>query len=786
MSLGALTAALADRYTIERELGQGGMATVYLAHDIKHDRQVAIKVLRPELVAALGAARFLAEVKITARLDHPHILTLIDSGEVDGTLFYVMPFVRGESLRAKVDRDHQLGIDEALGIARQIASALDHAHRHGVIHRDVKPENILLHEGEAFLTDFGIALAASEAGGERLTETGLSLGTPSYMSPEQAAGDRNVGARSDIYALGAVTYEMLTGEPPVSGSTVQAVIAKVMTERPTAMRILRDSVPVLVDAAVMRALAKAPMDRFATALEFSESLLAEPSDAAVMSARTMSKKWIGVAASLVLLGAIGTYLFTHRSSAAGGGQGVTIRSIAVLPFDNYSADSTEDYFAEGMTDELTTDLASISALRVTSRGSTMQFAGKGRPSAPEIAKALDVDAIVEGSVTRSGDKVRITAQLIDARADKHIWAQSFERRSSDVFALQAELASAIAEAINAQLTPGEKARLAAAPSIDPAAHEAYLKGRYFFNRPSDGNLEKAVAQFGEAVRLSPNFAPAWSGLSDAYLWAAFNDGFMGPGEAGPKAREAAERAVQLDSSAAEGHTSLGTYLAWFAHDWAGSERELRRAIALNPNYAFAHDQFGLMLGFLERFDEAVSEGKQAMVLDPLSPAILIDAMVPFLFQRDVPSATALAQRAADLDPSFYFPPFGTAWLNLQLGKYREAVSLLEKARTMGAPSVVTGYLAYAYGKSGEPVKAREALAELKKMSRSGDGASFDVALFHLGQDDTPRALDYLEKAFAANAQSLVWLKADAIYDPLRREPRFIALMQRMNFTTGRP
>jgi len=267
-----LAAALADRYRIERELGQGGMATVYLAHDLKHEREVALKVLRLELAAVLGPERFLAEIKITARLDHPHILTLIDSGASDGFLYYVLPFVRGESLRDKLNREKQLGLEEALTITKQVASALDYAHHHGVVHRDIKPENILLHEGEAVLTDFGIALAVKEAGGNRLTETGLSLGTPQYMSPEQATGDRQLDARSDVYSLGAVLYEMLAGEPPVTGPNVQAMIAKLMTERPTRLRVVRETVPEGIDNAVARALSKVPADRFASASEFARGL----------------------------------------------------------------------------------------------------------------------------------------------------------------------------------------------------------------------------------------------------------------------------------------------------------------------------------------------------------------------------------------------------------------------------------------------------------------------------------------------------------------------------------
>jgi eukaryotic-like serine/threonine-protein kinase len=317
-----LTTALEQRYRIERQLGAGGMATVYLATDLKHDREVALKVLRPELGAVLGVERFLAEIKITARLDHPHILTLIDSGAEAGYLYYVLPLVRGESLRDKLDREHQLGLDEALAITRQVASALDYAHRHGVVHRDIKPENILLLEGEAMLADFGIALAVSEAGGNRLTETGLSLGTPAYMSPEQATGDRLLDARSDVYSLGAVLYEMLAGEPPVTGPSAQAMIAKLMTERPVHLRVVRPSVPEAVDAAVARALDKTPADRFASAGDFARALEARAVTGsstaptiAVRASRSRRPVWIVLAAALVALAVAGAWASARRRAS---------------------------------------------------------------------------------------------------------------------------------------------------------------------------------------------------------------------------------------------------------------------------------------------------------------------------------------------------------------------------------------------------------------------------------------------------------------------------------------
>ena len=780
--LDQLTAALAERYRIERELGVGGMAIVYLAHDIKHNRQVALKVIKPELAAAVGAERFLREIQVTANLQHPHILALYDSGAANGTLYYVMPFVQGESLRERLNREKQLTVEETIRIVTQVAGALDFAHRQGVIHRDIKPENILLHDGEALIADFGIALAVGHAGSGRITDSGLSVGSPQYMSPEQAAGESDVGARSDIYSLGAVTYEMLAGEPPVTGPTAQVIIAKLMTERPTSLRVVRDVVTPSLDAAVMRALAKSPTDRFATAREFADALT---KSAVVQKSKT---SWIVPAAVLVVVAASLLIMFNMRAENSRNAQSVAavssvavIRSIAVLPLDNYSGDSTQEYFVEGMTDELTADLAKISSLRVISRGSASQFNGKKRPSTPDIAKALNVDAIVEGSVVRVGDKVRITAQLINARLDQHIWSDNFERSSGNVFVLQAELASAIARAINVALTPGEQSRLASTKSVNPDAHDAYLKGRYFFNRPSDANLQSAIEQFRIAVKLDPSFAPAYSGLSDAYLWAGYNEGRMTATAARPKARDAALKAVQLDSSSAEAHASLATYKLFYEYDWAGCEREFRKAIALNPNYAFAHDQFSMALAFTGRFDEAIAEGKRAAELDPLSPQILIDATMPHMFRKDFDAASELAKRAGQLDPTYFFPVMVEGWIKMENGHPREAIPFLAKSAAMDAPPFVTAYLAYARGASGDKAGALAELETLKKMAGSAPVLPFNLAMVYLGLGDKARAIDNLEKALVADSQMLAWLGHDSIFDSLRGEPRFAALLKRLNF-----
>jgi len=464
-----------------------------------------------------------------------------------------------------------------------------------------------------------------------------------------------------------------------------------------------------------------------------------------------------------------------------GGGSPAIQSIAVLPLDNYSGDPGQDYFAEGMTDELTSDLANISQLRVISRGSVMQFKGSHRPPTPEIAKTLDVDAIVEGSVIRSGDKVRITAQLIDARSDRHLWSKSFERSSRDVLALQDELASAIAREIHVRLTPHEQSRLTRASSVNPEAYDAYLKGRYFFNRPSDENLSKAIGLFEEATARDPSYAPAFSGLSDALLWAGYNEGVLTGSEARPKAKAAAEKAIALDDSSAEAHTSLANFKLWYEYDWAGSEAEFRRAFELNPNYAFAHDQFGIGLSFQGRFDEAIAEGKRAAALDPLSPQIPLDAAMAFGFKGDYEAGRELARRAAALDPTLFFAPYEEAWIDIQAERFPDAIAKLLKAKPMESPGFVSAWLAYAYGASGDRAAALAEAEDLKKRSLHGSVTPFNRALIALGLGDRAATLDALEQAYAADSQWLGWLGLDKIFDPLRSEPRFVALLKKLGF-----
>ena len=461
-----------------------------------------------------------------------------------------------------------------------------------------------------------------------------------------------------------------------------------------------------------------------------------------------------------------------------------VHSIAVLPLDDFSGDaSQQDYFADGMTDELTTQLATVSQLRVTSRSSAMRFKGRDRPPTPEIARALHVDTLVEGSVLRAGDKVRITAQLIDTTTDKHLWAKSFEGDLRDVLALQAELATAIAREISVRLTPQQEARLSTAPTVNPAAHDAYLKGRYFFVRPSDENLLKAIAAFEDAIRLAPDFARAYAGLADAYLWAGFNEVAVTPEDAMVKAKVATEKALQLDDTLADAHTSLAQLRSFYEYDWAGSEKEFRRALTLNGSYAFAHDQFGIVLAYQGRLDEALPESNRAAELDPLSPETLTDLAMVLAFRGDLVAAKAQCRRAEELDPSLFLAPFFIGWADLQVGQFAAAIPELQKAAARDAPPFVDAWLSYAYGASGNHAQAAAVLDQWREKAPDVKVPPIALAIAHLGVGDRERALDELDRAYMAHSAMLVGVKMDRTFDSIRSEQRFVALMRKLGLGT---
>ncbi|MGH7712383.1 MAG: protein kinase domain-containing protein, partial [Gemmatimonadaceae bacterium] len=530
--------ALAGRYAIERELGSGGMATVYLADDLKHDRKVAIKVIKEDMASMLGLDRFMREIQVAAKLSHPNIMPLYDSGAVDGSPFYVMPYVSGESLRHKLQRDRQLPVAEAIALVRQVAAALTYAHARGLVHRDISPENILLHEGTALVTDFGIALALDQRPAERLTAHGMTLGKAEYMSPEQVTADQTLDARSDVYSLGCVLYELLAGEPPFTGATTQAIMAKRFTDPVPSVRRLRPAVPRAVDEALMTALAKAPADRFSSAAEFAAAFDKPPNGP------------------------------------------VEAPSVAVLPFLNLSRDPDNEYFADGITEDVIAHLSKVRSLKVISRGSVMQF--KDRARGPrEIGATLRTATVLDGSVRRAGDRVRIVAELIDTQTDRNLWAETYDRQLTDIFAIQSDVAVRIAAALKTELSPDERARIGKEPTHSLRAYQLYLQGRHHFGRFLEATLLEAIGYFEQATLADPAFALAYAGIALCYAELLVQESAsVPPREAYERAKEAVKRAIELDNTLGEAHGVLALLMFTYEFNWSGAEDELKTALKL--------------------------------------------------------------------------------------------------------------------------------------------------------------------------------------------------------------
>jgi len=733
-----LNAALAGRYAIERELGSGGMATVYLADDLKYHRRVAVKVLRPELASVLGADRFLREVEIAASLNHPHILALYDSGEADGLLFYVMPYVKGESLRHKLEREQQLPIDDALRITRQVASALAHAHDQGVIHRDVKPENILLYESEAMVADFGIALAVSAAAGERLTETGLVVGTPEYMSPEQALGERELHASSDVYSLGCVLYEMLAGEPPFTGPTAQAVIAKRLVDPVPAVRRLRDAVPEGVERALMGALARVPADRFASAAAFAEAL-ATPG--VVRPPRP--------------------------------------RSVAVLPFVNLSADPENEYFADGITEDVIAQLSKIRALEVISRTSVMPFK-KRQEGLRAIAAKLGVATLLEGSVRRAGDRVRVVAQLIDADTDQHLWAETYDRQLTDVFAIQTDVALQIAAALKAELSPDERTRIHKEPTNDLQAYQLYLQGRHCLVKFTDPGIRRGIEYFEQAIARDPEYALAHAGVAMAFTeLGGQGGGLVTSAQAYERAKEAAAKALALDGALGEARCMLAFLKFVCDFDWTGAEAEFKRALDLSPGSADTYDLYGRMLSALMRHDEAIAMVKRAQELDPLAHRTDVASMLVRAGRYG--EAVQAATRAVEFDPD---DPRGRAilgWAHLKNGNPDTGLAQLERAvSTAPGNTLFWAQLGQAYALVGRVAQAREVLRQLQDLARERYVSPYHLAYIYTGLGEQDTAIDLLEQAYEQRSGGVYGMKGSFLFTTLHSHPRFVALLRRMH------
>ena len=710
-----LRSTLAGRYQVEREVGRGGMATVYLAQDLKHGRPVALKVLHPELAASLGSERFLREIQIAARLQHPHILPLYDSGQAGELLYYVMPFVEGESLRDRLTHEKQLPVEDAVQIGRDIAAALDYAHRHGVVHRDIKPENVMLHEGEAIVTDFGIAKAVSAAGGESLTQTGMAVGTPAYMSPEQASGDREPDGRSDIYSLGCVLYEMLAGSAPFTGPTVQSIIMKRFTEPVPSVRATRSTVTAELEQVVSKALAKDPIDRFQTA-----NLLVQ-----------------GLGSPKVVTPPNATPLATPLTT--------TKKSIAVLPFADMSPQKDQDYFCEGIAEEIINALSKIEALHVASRSSA--FAFKGHQDVRKVGEQLGAGTVLEGSVRKAGNRLRISAQLVKVADGYQLWSERYDRELEDVFAIQDEIAENIVKALRVVLSDREKRAIEKAPTANVQAYEFYLRGRQYFHQWRKKGVEYARRMFERAMDIDPDYALAHAGAADCC-------------------------------------SALYTWWDASKPNLEGADSYSRRALALDPELAEAHEARGLALTLRKQYEEAEAEFQEAIRLNPK----LFEAHYFFaracLAQGKYEQAAKLFEQASELRPEDYQSPVILAEVYKALGRSADADAAnrrgvqLAEARLALNPdesrALVLG--AGAHCRLGNVTRALDLIHQTLALDPDDSGVLYNVACVYANAGQPEEAISCLERAIQNGFGHWEWLEHDSDLESLRGHPRFLALL----------
>ena len=733
---------LADRYRLDREIGRGGMATVYLAQDLKHHRPVAVKILHAELAANVGADRFLREIEIAARLSHPHILTLIDSGSVvvsrqssvigpaddrrpmtddrsgSTLLYYVMPFVEGESLRQRLNRQKQLPLEETMGIGRQVASALAYAHGRGVVHRDIKPENVMLSGGEAIVTDFGIAKAVS-TGSDTLTQAGTSIGTPAYMSPEQASGDADLDGRSDIYSLGCVLYEMLAGDPPFAGGTVQSIIVRRFTETPAALRTTRAGIPDATDSAVMRALARNPADRYSTATELAQAL--------VDSIRVVTPS--GMATTSV-----------HAVTAT--------RSIAVLPFVDMSPERDQEYFADGIAEEIINALSKLQALRVASRTSSFAFKGKSEDIG-DIGRKLKVATVLEGSVRKAGNRLRVTSQLVDVTDGYQLWSGRFDRELEDVFAIQDEIAASITKALSVVLNEDEKKKIERSRSENVEAYEFYLRGRQYFHQFREKALQFARRMFTRAIEIDPGYARAHAGIADCssmlyHYWDASDANLE-------QASTASQKALELSPDLAEAHASRGLALS-LSKKYESAASEFETAIRLDPKLYEGHYYYALA-----RFGEGNYREAHRLFLQA-------SAVRPEDFQAAALGALSLAALG---DPG-------------EVEAYRVALAIMERHLELNPEDARALYLgSNALFKLGDPERAESWAERALTVDPNDAGVLYNVACCFGLQGKAERAIDLLEKAVENGFGHREWIEHDPDLKELHDRPRFKALLDRL-------
>jgi eukaryotic-like serine/threonine-protein kinase len=778
-------------YLILEKIGAGGMGVVHRARDERLERDVAVKILPPGcLEDEASRKRFRKEALALSRLNHPNIATVHDFDREAGVDFLAMELVAGETLSQKIQAG-ALPEKEIISIAAQMADALEEAHEHRIVHRDLKPRNIMITpKGQVKLLDFGLAKLLRPAGGmttlETLSETAGLAGTAPYMAPEQLRGDV-VDARSDIFSLGTVLYEMGTGQRPFKEETFARLTDAILHQTVVSPRALNARISPELEQVILKCLEKQPEHRYQSAKEIladlrrlatrtSSSKVVIPAPPAKRSRTILLTGAMGIAVILALVLALSSADF--RRWLLGTAPPAQIHSLAVLPLENFSREPGQDYFADGMTEALITDLSKISALRVISRTSVMHYKGTNKPL-PQIAKELQVDAVIEGSVERAGDRVRITAQLLDAANDKHLWAESYDRDLRDVLSLQDQVARQIAGQVQVQLTPQEQKQLAGGNPTNPEAYQLYLQGRFHWNKGDEPNLKKSIEYYQRALGEEPNYALAYSGLADSY--ADFSDWYLRPREVMPQAKASAAKALELDESLAAAHNSLCLIYTIYDWDWQGAEKECRRAIELNPNFADAHDNYATYLSAIGQWDKMAAELRRAEELDPLSFHIYSDGATDFFAARRYDQGVEQAQKAIELQPDFFAAHSWLALIYAQMGRFPEAVAEAQKGAQLSDSPLAKGFLGDTYAAAGQKREARKVVEGLIANIKTRFVCPYEIGTTYLSLGEKDEAFLWFEKAYEERSVCVYGMKFDPRLDSIRSDPRYQSIVRRVGF-----
>jgi eukaryotic-like serine/threonine-protein kinase len=773
------------RYHILEKVGAGGMGEVYRARDERLDRDVAIKALPPgSLQDESARKRFRQEALTLSKLNHPNIATIYDFDSQNGVDFLAMEFVDGDTLLKKTEAG-ALPEKEVLRWGKQIAEALEEAHEHGVIHRDLKPGNIIItRKGLVKVLDFGLARLLYSAGDDlTMTDAQGIAGTLPYMAPEQLRGD-SMDSRSDLFSLGAVLFEMSTGKRPFSESSAPRLIEAILHSDPPAPRALNARISTELERIIQKSLEKDPDRRYHSAREMAVDLERLRSPATTGTAagireqsRPSGRAFVTAAVlALVVLAAIGISRWRRAFSApAAAGE---IKSIAVLPLANFSHDPDQDYFADGMTEALITDLSKIGALRVTSRPTVMQYKAANK-SLPQIASELHVDAILAGSVERAGEQVRISAQLVRAADDKNLWAENYDRPLQDVLSLQEQVAREIAAQIRVAVTPDERDRLSLQQRTNARAYELYAQGRYHWRKGGEAELKKSIDYYDRALKEDPNYALAYAGTADSY--ASLADFYLPPREAMPKAKAAAAKALQIDDSLGAAHSVLCMVGSFYDWDWGAADRECRRALELNPSDADAHVNYGDYLVFTSQFQKAEGEVRRAKEIDPLSLHAYTEGAFILFLARQYDLSIESAQKAIDLEPD---DSPARAWIALdyvQTRQFEQAIVQAEEAVRRDDSPLIKGFLGYVYAAAGRREQARKIAEQLQADFPKRYVCPYEIGTIYLWLGQKDEGFRWYNKAYDVRSECIPNLNTDPRLDAVRSDPRLKDLIRRVGF-----